>query len=159
MSVLQNTLQYIWTKLNSDTPCPLPTLTQLVKREQLTLMQWQWQWHSIGNTQDCLFLHRHQQMFCLDYVHIVRIGFRLEMCNCWVLTRVCFYSRIIPPILEYSNNNWLLWTHFCRHMTSGRPFVLRKHLIVTSTSTKRLLETTWEVARCWSCLTIHRISI
>ena len=65
----------------------------------MTLMQWQWQWHSIVNTQDCLFLHMHQQMFCLNYVHIVKIGFRLEMCTCWVLTRVCF-------ILATSHHYW-----------------------------------------------------
>ena len=99
--------------------------------------------------------------FCLNCVKIVRLGFRLEMCTCWVLTRVYFilasshYHSVTQIIIEYS----LLWTRFCKHKTSGRPFVLRKHLIVTSTSTKRLLETTWEVARCWSCLTIHRISI
>ena len=37
--------------------------------------------------------------FCLNYVHIVRIGFRLEMCTCWVLTRVCF-------ILASSHQYW-----------------------------------------------------
>ena len=154
MSVLQNTLQYLWTKLNSDDPC------QLVKREQLTLMQWQWQWHSIGNTQDCLFLHMYQQNVLFELC-AYSIQNRLQIRDVHLLSvdSSLFYSSIIPPLLEYSNNNWLLWTRFCRHKTSWRPFVLRKHLIVTPTSTKRLLETTWEVARCWSCLTIHRISI
>ena len=90
-------MQYLWTKLNSDDPCP-PS-RNLSKENN-------WHWCNdndngiqLATLRIACFCTCTSKTFCLNYVHIVRIGFRLEMCTCWVLTRVCF-------ILATSHHYW-----------------------------------------------------